>query len=142
MQICGGFAPPPGVEAEPPPQDPVVVLTKTTSATITSGGLLHYKLNYANVGPAPSQSAQIVDFLPAQVNFVSATNGGVYNLDTRTVTWNLGTVPVSKGSVDLVVRVTSTTPAGSVIANRAEFTGLLTVSPPIAAAVTVVIPRE
>jgi len=141
VQICGGFAPPPGTQGTPPPQDPVVVFTMTTSATTTPGSLLHYKLDYANIGPAPSQSAQIVDYLPAQVTFVSASNGGVFNAGTRTVTWNLGTVPISRGSRDLVVRVRTTTGAGTVITNRAEFTGLLTVAPPAAAA-TVVAPRN
>jgi uncharacterized repeat protein (TIGR01451 family) len=123
------------------PEDPVVVLTMTTSPTITPGSLLQYKLDYANVGPAPSQSARIIDYLPPGVTFVSASNGGTYDAVTRTVTWNLGTVPISIGSVNLVVRVPLTTPAGSVLLNRAEFTGLATVSPPTAEAVTLVVLR-
>jgi uncharacterized repeat protein (TIGR01451 family) len=123
----------------PPPQDPVVVLTMTAPPTVVAGRLLPYRLDYANVGPAPSQSAQIVDYLPPGVTFVSASNGGAYNAATRTVTWNLGTVPIAMGGVDLVVRVSLTTPPGSVLVNRAEFTGLATVSPPTAEAVTLVV---
>jgi uncharacterized repeat protein (TIGR01451 family) len=121
--------------------DPVVVLTMTAPPTAVPGSLLPYRLEYANVGPAPSQSARIVDYLPAGVTFVSASNGGTYNPVTRTVTWNLGTVPIAKGAVDLVVRVPLTVPPGSVLVNRAEFTGLATVSPPTAAAVTSVVPH-
>jgi uncharacterized repeat protein (TIGR01451 family) len=129
------------VQEEPPPGDPVVVLTMTASPTVTPGSLLPYRLDYANVGPAPSQSARIVDYLPLGVTFVSATNGGTYNAVTRRVTWNLGTVPISMGSVNLVVRVSLTTPAGTVLLNRAEFTGLATQSPPTAQAATLVVLR-
>jgi uncharacterized repeat protein (TIGR01451 family) len=140
VRICGGFAPAASV-SPPPPQDPVVVLRKTTSTHVMPGNRLHYNITYTNGGPADSQGARITDYLPANVTFVSATDGGAFDAGTRTVTWDLGTVPLNAtGSVDLVVRVPSATAPGTVIANRAEFTGILTVSPPTAAAVTLVVP--
>jgi len=84
----------------------------------------------------------ITDILPWGADFVSATNGGMYNASTRTVTWNLGTVPAGiSGTVQLTVRVspTSATLLSSIV-NQAEFTGQWTVSAPTADAATLVLP--
>ncbi|MGB7926364.1 MAG: M36 family metallopeptidase [Pyrinomonadaceae bacterium] len=118
--------------------DPVVLMTMTAPSTILPGGLITYQINYNNLGPADSQGAKITDLLPAGVTFVSATGGGVYNAATRKVTWNLGTVGLGTGAVSLTVRVPLTATLGTAIVNQAEFTGVLTVSPPTAGAVTTV----
>jgi uncharacterized repeat protein (TIGR01451 family) len=119
--------------------DPIVILTMKAPATVLPGGLITYEITYNNAGPASSVGAKIVDALPAGVSFVSATGGGTYDAATRKVTWNLGTVPVGTGTVKLTVRVPLTAALGSVIANQAEFSGELTVSPPTAGAVTTVL---
>jgi uncharacterized repeat protein (TIGR01451 family) len=119
--------------------DPVVLLTMTAPATVLPGGLITYEINYNNVGPASSVGAKITDALPAGVSFVSATGGGIFNATTRKVVWNLGTVPVGTGTVKLTVRVPLTATLGTVIANQAEFSGELTVSPPTAGTVTTVL---
>ncbi|HEX8649767.1 MAG TPA: M36 family metallopeptidase [Pyrinomonadaceae bacterium] len=119
--------------------DPIVILTMTAPATVLPGGLITYEIKYNNAGPAPSEGAKITDILPTNVNFVSATGGGTYNAATRKVTWNLGTVPVGTGTVKLTVRVPLTTALGTAITNQAEFSGVLTVSPPTAGAVTTVL---
>jgi extracellular elastinolytic metalloproteinase len=121
--------------------DPVVLVGMTAPPTVVPGGLITYEITYNNVGPAPSQGAKITDVLPRGLNFVSATGGGVYNAATRTVTWNLGTVPVTyTGTVKLTLRVPLSVSAGRTIINEAAFSGQLTVSPPTAAALTAVVP--
>jgi len=122
--------------------DPVVVLTMTAPVVATLGSNFDYGITYANTGPASSQGAMITDILPWGADFVSATNGGMYNASTRTVTWNLGTVPAGiSGTVQLTVRVspTSATLLSSIV-NQAEFTGQWTVSAPTADAATLVLP--
>jgi hypothetical protein len=49
----------------------------------------------------------INDTLPANTTFVSASDGGTYDAETHTVTWNIGTVPAEspEACVTLVVRV-------------------------------------
>ncbi|MFN2470266.1 MAG: DUF11 domain-containing protein [Gaiellaceae bacterium] len=121
------------------PGDPTVVLTKTGPLTAARGSNITYRLAYRNLGPNPSANAKIVDTLPAQVQFVSATNGGTYAPATRKVTWNLGTVPFNgSGTVSVTVSVPPTTPNGTVLLNQADFTGDLTVSPKTAAWLTTV----
>ncbi|MFN2470591.1 MAG: immune inhibitor A domain-containing protein [Gaiellaceae bacterium] len=127
-------APPP-----PPPRDPTVTLTKTGPTTAARGSTITYAITYKNLGPYESSKAKIVDTLPAQLGFVSASNGGTYNVGTRTVTWNRGTVPVgATGTVTLRASILLTTPAQTAIVNRAQFHGALTVSPPTAAWTTTV----
>ena len=129
------LAPPDG--QQPPPQDPAVTLTKTGPSTAFRGQSFEYRLSYTNAGPAASQNAKIVDTLPSQVDFVSASNGGTFS--NGKVTWNLGTVPAgASGSVTLTVRVKWTASPGSTIVNTADFTGDLTVSPPTARWLTLV----
>ena len=123
------------------PGDPVVTLTMDAPATAAPGSALTYVMRYTNLGPEPSSNARITDTLPAEVTFVSATSGGRYDPATRAVTWSLGTVPVTfTGSVSLTVQIPPTALPGTAIANQAQFTGDLTVSPPTAAAVTLVLP--
>ena len=118
--------------------DPVVVLTKAGPTTAARGSHYEYTLSYRNLGPFASQNAKIVDRLPAGLRFVSSTGGGVYNHAARTVTWNLGSVAKdATGSLKLNVQLSPTASVGSVLVNQAEFTGDLTVSPPVAAATAV-----
>lgn len=122
--------------------DPLVTLTMTAPPTAMLGSNFNYDMTYYNAGPAPSQGAMITDVLPWGLDFVSATNGGTYDPSTRTVTWNLGTVPVGvSGTVQVTVQVslTSATPLSSIV-NEAEFTGQLTISVPTADAATLVLP--
>jgi extracellular elastinolytic metalloproteinase len=121
--------------------DPVVAVAMTAPQTVVPGGLITYEITYHNIGPAPSQGAKITDELPRGLSFVSATGGGVYNASTRTVTWNLGTVPVTyTGTVKLTLRVPLATAIGRTIINEAAFSGQLTISPPTAATITKVVP--
>jgi uncharacterized repeat protein (TIGR01451 family) len=119
-------------------QDPVVALSMTAPATTTQGSNLQYTISYTNLGPAPSSSARILDVLPSEVTFVSASNGGSYDAATRRVTWNVGTVPVNgTGTRTLTVRVKTTVPDLTPILNVAEFVAPLTVATP-AASLTIV----
>jgi len=127
------------------PGDPTVLLTKTagTSALVHDGDTITYTLGYSNVGPQAASHSRIVDRLPAQLTFVSASNGGTYSARNRTVTWQLGTVPVTSAprAVTLKVKVKSTVPGGTAIVNRADFIGDLTVSPPTAVHISWVAPN-
>jgi uncharacterized repeat protein (TIGR01451 family) len=125
-------------ESTRPPGDPVVASTMTAPATVKPGDQIQYTISYTNLGPEPSAGATITDQLPAGVWFNFASDGATYNSNTRTVKWDLGTVPVSyTGTVKLTVRVPSSTPLGAVLLNQSQFAGQLTFSPPAAAVTTV-----
>jgi extracellular elastinolytic metalloproteinase len=124
-----------------PPKDPVVALTKDGPETAKPGSTISYNLTYTNAGPAAASNAQIVDTLPAGLTFVSASNGGAYNAATRAVTWSLGTVAATASGVrSVTVQVSPQLAAGSAVTNTAEFRAAETVSPPTAAATTLVLP--
>ena len=57
------------------------------------------------------------DTLPVEVNFVSATDGGVYDAGTHTIEWNIGTLAAGapQDSVEVTVQVNA--PGGTVISN-------------------------
>ncbi|MDP9295658.1 MAG: IPT/TIG domain-containing protein [Actinomycetota bacterium] len=59
---------------------------------IVAGSVLTYTLSVNNAGPDPADGTTLVDSLPADVIFTSASDGGTYDAGTGEVTWNVGTV--------------------------------------------------
>ena len=57
-----------------------------------TGDQLTYLLDYRNYGSLDAKDVVIVENVPKDFVFVSASNGGVYNPENHTVTWNIGTV--------------------------------------------------
>lgn len=54
---------------------------------------IKYLLDYRNYGTVDAKNVVIVENVPKDFIFVSASDGGVYNAANHTVTWNIGTVP-------------------------------------------------
>lgn len=124
----------------PCPADPVVSLAKTGPAAASTGETVSYTIRYRNLGPADSLSARVTDAMPADLAFVSATDGGTYDSATRKVRWTLGTVRAGAGgSLTLVARVKANAAIGELVTNTATFTGEMTYSWP-ASSVTAVTP--
>ncbi|MDD5326184.1 MAG: hypothetical protein PHY02_00015 [Phycisphaerae bacterium] len=67
------------------------------------------------------KDVNIIDHLPAEVDFVSASNGGVYDSNSPTVKWEIGTLkPDDFGSVKLTVKVNESVEPNGIITNRCE----------------------
>ena len=103
---------------------PFLRLEKTAdSDPVAPGTIFTYTLRYENTGNASSTETTIVDTLPANVIFQSASAGGVYSAATRTVTWNIGELASGTGGF---LTVTVQTPAdlayGTSISNTASIT--------------------
>lgn len=98
-----------------------LALTKTddVSDCESAGGKVTYTIAYDSSGNTYNvDNATLVDTLPLELGFVSASNGGTFDSVTRKVTWNLGTINAgTTGSVTLVVDILSGTPAGAEITN-------------------------
>jgi uncharacterized repeat protein (TIGR01451 family) len=90
-------------------------------ACVNAGGRLNYAVCYDNLNDYNVTSATIVDTLPADVTFVSASGGGIYDAGARTVTWNLGTIPAGSAQqcLTLVVDIPCSFAAGASILNSA-----------------------
>lgn len=63
-----------------------------------------YILTIANVNDTEKKDVIITNTLPQGISFIKATQNGVYNKDTNTVTWNLGNIS-GKASQTIVLRV-------------------------------------
>jgi gliding motility-associated-like protein/uncharacterized repeat protein (TIGR01451 family) len=78
-----------------------------------TGDELTYLLDYRNYGSVDANDVIIVEKVPEDFSFVSATGGGVYDAGSHTVTWNLGVVPgfksgaleSTKGQVSYKIKV-------------------------------------
>lgn len=57
-----------------------------------TGDSITFLLDYRNYGSIDAKSVKIVENVPEDFVFVSASDGGVYNAASHTVTWNIGTV--------------------------------------------------
>ena len=89
---------------------------------VDAGADLTYTIKWEVVGNEPAKNAKVVDTLPALVTFVSASDGGVYDPPTRTITWNLGEVMTPKnGAFTVVVNVPSPQYNGIKFTNKVDF---------------------
>jgi hypothetical protein len=90
------------------------------SSVVAPGGSLVYTLTYSNAS-ATAIAADLIVTLPAEVSFVSATNGGTHNPTTGVVQWTLGTLAAgASGQVALTVKVSNPLSGSPLINTVAE----------------------
>ena len=99
---------------------------------VDAGTDLTYTINWEVTGNEPAKDAMVVDTLPALVTFVSASDGGVYDPATRTITWDLGEVMTPEsGSLTVVVNVPSPQYNGTQFTNEVDFSDMTPGSEPV-----------
>jgi len=104
----------------------VFALKSAGSDAVEPGGELSYTVTVGNAGARDAEDVTAVDTLGEHLEFVSATGGGVFDPDTRTITWS--PLEVDGGAstdFDVVVRVAPQVPAGTM-----SVTNTVTVSHP------------
>jgi uncharacterized repeat protein (TIGR01451 family) len=90
---------------------------------VDAGANVTYDICYDNTGNAYDvNNVILIDTLPAEVAFVSASGGGTYDSGTHTVTWSLGTLPAGapQECQQLVVQVDPATPPLTMFTNLGE----------------------
>lgn len=94
---------------------PDLSITKTDGAdTMLTGATTTYQIVVTNLGDRGASGVTVVDELPDEVAFDSADNGGVYDPDARTVTWDLGVVePAATVTLSLTVTAVDPLPEGT-----------------------------
>ncbi|NRB70749.1 MAG: DUF11 domain-containing protein [Xanthomonadales bacterium] len=119
----------------PPAQAPIVdtlvaslpnlrLQKKAARPVVQSGSELDYLLRYGNDGSDQATDVKISDQLPPELEFVSATSGGIFEPQSRTVRWMLGTLPArASGELTVRTRVAATVSDGAVIDNVASVLG-------------------
>ncbi len=115
---------------------PILAVTLTDAPDpVAAGSNITYTLSYNNTGNMNATSVMLVDAMPTNATFVSATAGGV--LSAGSVTWSLGTVNAgASGSVQMVARVGSPLADGTLISNLTCTIDSAQTNPVPAAAVT------
>jgi len=107
------------------PGDPAKVVAADSASGLEGSGVIAgdqitYDIDYYNHNNETAV-VTIVDELDAGVDFVSASDGGTYDSQTHTVTWNLGSVDAFTGGiVTLTVEVNGN--AGDQVENNAVVT--------------------
>jgi len=85
---------------------PVLVLTKTAPKVRFVGRTVKYTIGVTNSGDAPAKNTVLVDTIPGNTQFVSASNGG--KMAGGQVTWQLGTLaPKASATVTVTVKATA-----------------------------------
>ncbi|GAB3585782.1 hypothetical protein GCM10027406_34580 [Leifsonia lichenia] len=99
----------------------VTIVKDDHQTTVGNGEALRYDLFVENHSAAASATGvTVVDTLPEHLEFVGATDDGVYDEDARTITWSLGDLAPGSGRVVQVhATVGAATPVGATIANTA-----------------------
>ncbi|HIH86500.1 MAG TPA: CehA/McbA family metallohydrolase, partial [Methanosarcinales archaeon] len=96
-------------------------LSKQAPASKDHGSAMTYTLHYHNFGDTPAQNVVLEDTLPAEVEFISASDSGSYDSNTRKVKWNIGSVtPSGHGYETVSVRIPQGVQIGTVIQNDAS----------------------
>jgi len=87
---------------------------------VASGEMLTYTIRLHNCGPIMA-TATVTDPLPAEMNYVpgSATEGGVYDPDTRTLSWSNVLVSAMSGQSLSFVATATTVASPTFVVNRA-----------------------
>jgi uncharacterized repeat protein (TIGR01451 family) len=99
---------------------PILTMVKSASqSNVIAGSQFTYTLDYGNSGNANASNVVIVDHLPPELTFISATSGGT--LSGSDVIWNIPSVTAgSSGSVSVTVEVKSPISDGIVIPNTSN----------------------
>lgn len=93
-------------------------LTTPASGYLSAGATAIYQISVTNKGPATSQGAEVNDVLPSSLQFVSATNGCVFNAGT--ITCDLGTMTAGSTKSFVVTTTVASSYSGSTpIVNQA-----------------------
>jgi uncharacterized repeat protein (TIGR01451 family) len=85
------------------------------------GSSMNYILYYQNFGDKIAQNVVVEDVLSGNVEFKSASDGGIYYNSARKVTWNIGSVaPGEQGYRTITVEIPLNATSGTVVKNSAS----------------------
>jgi large repetitive protein len=97
----------------------LIVTLAATPDTVTAGENITYSLVVVNKGPSDAKNIVLTDNLPSNINFVSASDGGIFS--GNKVIWTLtGLKRNETRTFSLIANTNSNLSEGTVITNRVE----------------------
>lgn len=98
------------------PSVPVLNLNKTSvpSGSVSPGSRIDFSIAYSNSGPVSATNVVISDVIAAGLIDVQVRDGGTFDPASRTITWNIGTVPAGSGGTVSFSAVISPDASGSI----------------------------
>ncbi|MCQ2195691.1 MAG: glycosyl hydrolase family 8, partial [Paludibacteraceae bacterium] len=88
----------PGQMVTPKPNMKIYRAIEDSVTYAYTGDQIKYLLSYRNYASVDAEGVVIVENVPKDFVFVSASDGGVYNASDHTITWKIGKVSGVKGS--------------------------------------------
>lgn len=107
-----------GIQTAHDPNDKAV----NPSGNIVAGDVLNYTIQYENIGEGTAFGVYVTDQLDVDLdeNTLHINNGGVYDISTRTIRWDIGDLSANTGgSVTFYIKVRNNAPPGSIVSNFA-----------------------
>jgi len=87
---------------------------------VSPGQTVNYLIEARNDGAVSAENVVVVDPLPAQVEYLSSTEGGIYRWESHEVIWKLGTIlPQTKKILSVKVKIDWGVPGHYIITNTA-----------------------
>jgi len=84
--------------------EPVLVITKDDGVTqVAPGAEVTYTITVTNTGTQEAANVLLTDNLPAELIFISASDGGTYASLTHTITWPLFNLPAQGAPIQRTV---------------------------------------
>ncbi len=84
---------------------PIMTFSKTVDKTVTyKGDTLTYTLTYENTGDGEATGVTIVDYLPTNTIYISATPAPT-TVNGQTLTWDIASVPGNSGPLTITIQV-------------------------------------
>ena len=102
---------------------------------------MDYTITYPNRGDDDDDDCELEHELDDDERFVSASSGGIYDPATHSVRWKVANVAAgSTTSFRVTARISSATPPGAPLVNRAIFGGPGALAPKVALSQALVLP--
>jgi hypothetical protein len=93
--------------------------------TVENGQTMTSTLSFCNLGSVSASNVVLHAHIPSEgiVNFISASDNGIYDSTTGSITWNLGSInayPGGEGTRTVTVQISSETQLGTIIQTSAD----------------------
>lgn len=97
-------------------------IIKSAPAQVEAGENISYNINWSVAGNASATSSVVIDKLPSNASFISASGTYTYNTSTSEIVWAMGDLAAGmSGNLEVVVATSADLANGTLVSNLATF---------------------